>query len=86
MSVHYHKIQINHQTNATILQFIILTFVYSSIGFGRFLTHHQEFNDCSGSFCFYLRIVLTVVLFSWSGRPAGRPDHENSTTVNMIRR
>jgi hypothetical protein len=33
----------------TIFQFIILTFVYSSICFGRFPAHHQELNDCSGS-------------------------------------
>jgi len=49
--------------------FIILTFVYSSTCFGRFPAHHQELNDCSGSLWFYLRIVVTVVLCSWSGRP-----------------
>ena len=48
-----------------------LTFIYGSTCFGRFPTHHQELNDCSGSLWFYLRIVVTVVLFSWSGRPAG---------------
>src|SRR5215475_7755573 len=57
-----HLIQINHQPDATIFQFIVLTFVYSSTCFGRFLAHHQELNDCSGSLCFYLRIVMTVVL------------------------
>jgi hypothetical protein len=35
-------IQINHQPDATILQFIILTFIYSSTCFGHFPTHHQE--------------------------------------------
>jgi len=30
------EIQINHQPDATIFQFIILTFIYSSTGFGRF--------------------------------------------------
>ena len=54
--------------------------------FRAFPTHHQELNDCSGSLWFYLRIVVTVVLCSWSGRPAGRPDHERSTTVTTIRR
>jgi len=49
-------IQINHQPDATIFQFIILKFVYSSTCFGRFPTHHQELNDCSGSL--------------WFGRPA----------------
>jgi len=52
-------------------QFIILTFIYSSTCFGRFPAHHQELNDCSGSLSFYLRIVVIVVLRSWSGRPAG---------------
>jgi hypothetical protein len=51
-------------------RFIILTFIYSSTCFGRCPAHHQELNDCSGSLCFYLRIVVTVVLRSWSGRPA----------------
>ena len=38
--------------------------------FGRFPAHHQELSDYSGSLWFYLRIVVTVVLCSWSGRPA----------------
>jgi hypothetical protein len=59
-----HLIQINHQTDATVFQFIVLTFVYSSTDFGRFLAHHQELNDCSGSLWFYLRIVVIVVLCS----------------------
>jgi len=69
--VHHRTIQINHQPDATIFQFIILTFVYSSTCFGRFPAHHQELDDCSGSLWFYLRIVMAVVLCSWSGRPAG---------------
>jgi hypothetical protein len=62
-------IQINHQSDATIIQFIILTFIYSSTGFGRFPAHHQEFklNDCSGSLWFYLRIVVIVVLLFMVG-------------------
>ena len=70
-SVHHLTIQINHKLDATIFQFIILTFVYSSTCFGRFPAHHQELNYCNGSLWFYLRIVVTVVLCSWSGRPAG---------------
>jgi hypothetical protein len=70
-SVHHHTIQINHQPDATNFQFIILTFVYSLTCFRRFPAHHQELNDCSGSLWFYLRIVVTVVLCSWSGRPVG---------------
>src|SRR5215475_14812109 len=72
-----HLIHINHQPDATIFQFIILTFVYSSTCFVRFPAHHQERNDCSGSLWFYLRIVVVVVLCSWSGRPARpRTQHE----------
>jgi hypothetical protein len=68
-SVHHRTIQINHQTGKTIFQFIILTFVYSSTCFGRFSAHHQELNGCSGNLWFYLRVVVTVVLCSWSGWP-----------------
>jgi len=64
-------IQIDLQTNATIFQFIILTFIYSSTFFWRSPAHHQELNDCSSSLWFYLRIVVTVVLCSWSGRLTG---------------
>jgi hypothetical protein len=39
-SVHHRTIQINHQSDATIFQFIILTFVYSLTCFGRFPAHH----------------------------------------------
>jgi hypothetical protein len=67
-----HLIQINHQPNAIIFQFFILTFVYSSTSFGRFPANHQELNDCSGSLCFYLCIVVIFGLFSWSGWPPGR--------------
>jgi len=35
-------IQINHQPDATIFQFIILTFIYSSTCFGRSAAHRQE--------------------------------------------
>ena len=65
-SVHHGTIQINHQPDAIVFQFIILTFVYSSTCFGCFSAHHQELNDCSGSLWFYLRIVVTVVPCSWS--------------------
>jgi hypothetical protein len=68
-----HLIQINPQPDAKIFQFIILTFIHSSTCFGRFPTHHQELNDCSGSLWFYLHIMVTVVLCSWSGRTTGRP-------------
>jgi hypothetical protein len=38
--------------------------------FRAFSHHHQELNDCSDSLWFYLRVVVTVVLCLWSGRPA----------------
>jgi hypothetical protein len=72
--VHHHTIQINHQQDATIFQFIILTFIYSSTCFGRSPAHHQELMTASSSLWFYLRIVVTVVLCSWSGRLAKRFD------------
>jgi len=62
------SIQINHQPDATVFQFIILTFIDSWTCFRRFPAHHQELDYCSGSLWFYLRIVATVVLCSWSGR------------------
>jgi len=52
-SVHHRTIQIDHQPDATIFQFIILTFIYSSTCFERSLAHHQELNDCSSSLWFY---------------------------------
>jgi hypothetical protein len=69
--VHHRTILIYHHSNATIFKFIILKFVYRSTCFGRFPASHQELNDCSGSLWFYLRIVVTGMLCSWSGRPNG---------------
>ena len=84
MSVHHRTIQINYQPDTAVFQFIIRTFVYIWTCFGRFPAHHQELNDCSGSLCFYLRMVVIVVLCSWSGRPA-RPrtqhDYHQNTKV-----
>jgi len=71
-------IQINHKPDATVFQFIILTFIYSSTSFGRSPAHHQELNDCSGSLWFYLHIVVIVVLCSWSGRRPARPRTQHS--------
>jgi len=65
--LHHPTVQINYQPDATVFQFIILTFIYISTCFGRFFAHHQELNDCSSSLWFYLRIVVTVLLCSWSG-------------------
>jgi hypothetical protein len=45
------------------LQFIILTFIYSSTCFGRPHAHH-ELKNCSSTLWFYLRIaVIAVLLF-----------------------
>jgi hypothetical protein len=63
------------------LQFIILTFIYSSTCFRRFPTHHRELNDCSSSLWFYLRIVVTVVLLL-----VVNPTANNSTPITTIRR
>jgi hypothetical protein len=63
------------------LQFIILTFIYSSTCFGRPHAHHQEFNNCSSSLWFYLRIVVTAVLLFWSGRLYNRPEHEQQLST-----
>jgi hypothetical protein len=68
-SAHHRTIQINHKPDATIFQFIILTFVYSSTCFGCFPGHYQKLNDCSGSLWFYLGKMVITVLCSWSGRP-----------------
>jgi len=57
------------------LQFIILTFIYSSTCFGRPHAHHQELNNCSSSLWFYLRRVVIAVLLVVAG-PAGRPDYD----------
>ena len=73
--------QINHQPDATIFQFIILTFIYSSTCFGRLPAHHQELNDCGSSLWFYLRIVVIVVLCSWSARPRTQHDCHHDTKV-----
>jgi len=59
-SVHHRTIQINFQPDATIFQFTVLTFIYSSTCSGRFPANHQELNDCSGSLWFYLRIVVII--------------------------
>jgi len=60
--VHNGTIQIDHQPDATIFQFIILTFIYSSTCFGYSPPHHQELNDYSSSLWFYLFIMVIARL------------------------
>jgi len=79
--VHCHTIQINHQPDATIFQFIILTFIYTSACFGRFPAHHQELNDCIGSLWFYLHIVVIVVLCSRGYHHDTKVKPETATAV-----
>ena len=66
------------------LQFIILTFIYSSTCFGRPHAHHQELNNCSSSLWFYLRSVVRAVLLVVVG-PTG-PTATNNTAVTTLRR
>ena len=68
-SVHHRTIQINHQPDATIFQFIILTFIYSSTCFGRSPAHHQVLNDCSSSILFYFHIMVIAVFVVGPTRP-----------------
>jgi len=63
--------------------FIILTFIYSSTCFGRPHAHHQELNNCSSSFLFYLRSVVITVLMVVVG-PVG-PTTNNSTAITTLR-
>ena len=60
--MHHHTIQINHQLDATISPVFYLTFIYSSICFGRPHAHHQELNNDSSSLWFYLWSVVIAVL------------------------
>jgi hypothetical protein len=66
------------------IQFIILTFIYSSTCFGCPHAHHQELNDCSSSLWFYRWSVVIAVLMVGGG-PAG-PTTNNSRAISTIRR
>jgi len=85
LTVYLHNtIQIDHQPDVKIFQFIILKFIYSSTCFGCCRAHLQELSDCNGSLWFYLRIVVTVVLCSLSGRsarPRTQHDYHHNTKV-----
>jgi hypothetical protein len=72
------KVQINHQPDKIIFQFIILTFIYISTCFGRSPAHHQELNDCNSSLWFYIRIVVITVLCS---RPRTQHGYHHDTNV-----
>jgi hypothetical protein len=66
------------------LQFIILTFIYSSTCFGRPHARHQELNNCSSSLWFYLRIVVIAVLLFVVG-PAGLTTTNSTATTTLQR-
>jgi len=70
-----------HQPDATIFQFIILTFIYSSTCFGPSPAHHQELNACSSSLWFYLRIVVIAVLSQHSYHHDTKVKPEAATAV-----
>jgi hypothetical protein len=76
-------IRIDHQPEAKFFQFFILTFIYSSTGFGRSPAHHQKLNNCSRSLWFYLRIVVVAVLCSWSARTRTQHDYHHDTKVKL---
>jgi len=77
------------------LQFIILTFIYSSTSFGRPHAYYQEHNNCSSSLWFYLRIVVTAVLIArlsprYEGKTRGcycscwAPDNRREDARNLL--
>jgi hypothetical protein len=63
------------------LQFIILTFIYISTCSGRTHAHHQELNNCSSSFWFYLRSVVIAVLLVVFGPADTKVKPEAATAV-----
>jgi hypothetical protein len=65
------------------LQFIILTFIFSSTCFGRPLAHHHELNNCNSILWFYLRSVVKAVLLTAVG-PASQ--HVYLTLFNITLR
>jgi hypothetical protein len=83
MSVHHCTVQINHKPDATIFQFIILTFIYSSTCFERFPNHHQELNDCISSLWFFssYRGDSRAVFVVGPARPRTQHDCHHDTKV-----
>jgi hypothetical protein len=66
------------------LQFIILTFIYSSACFRHPHAHHQEFDNCSSSLWFYRWSVVVAVLLVVVGLASQTMN--NSTAITMLRR
>ena len=61
------------------LQFITLTFIYSSTCFGCPHAHHQELNNCSSSLWFYRWSVVMTVLLVVVG-----PDHDQQHCYHHV--
>ena len=58
------------------LQFIILTFIYSSTYFGLPHAHHQELNNSSSSLWLYRWSVVIAVLFVVVRPVHNQPHHD----------
>jgi hypothetical protein len=68
------------------LQFIILTFIYSSACFGHPHAHHQELNNCGSSLWFYLRSMVVAVLLIAVGPVITGSTAINSTAITTLRK
>jgi hypothetical protein len=66
------------------LQFIILTFIYSSTCFGRPHANHQELNNCSSSLWFYRWSVVVAMLLIVVGLAS--PTTTNSIASTTLQR
>jgi hypothetical protein len=69
-SVHHRSIQINLPSRCNNFSSLLLTFIYSSTGFGRLHANHKELNNCSSNLWFYRWSVVIAVLLVVVG-PAG---------------
>jgi hypothetical protein len=60
--VQHRTVQINHQPNATIFKFIILTFVNSPTCFRRIPAHHQELKTVNAASGIVKPILLPAAI------------------------
>jgi len=66
-SLYHRTIEINHQPDATVFQFLILMFIYNSKCFGCFPVHHQELMTAvaaSGFTYFHKRYCIVNLLLT----------------------
>jgi hypothetical protein len=66
------------------LQFIILTFIYSSTYFGRPHAHYQELNNCSSSLWLYRWSVVIAVLLVVLRPVHNQPDHDQQHCYHHV--